>query len=207
MLLRLGICICDFGCGSDLSHSGGNVIPESNQAGSDRRRRAPRQPTRVRRFQTVAAPLTEIQRSPHIGPVTVWRPGKNLGLDVAKPDRHLTRVSLALGFHDAEQFCTAIARAIGERRKVVELIVWRYLADNPHAFGRTVRNARGKANRPYARLAGPAASSEPKPLLARDSLSGAADNQGIVRLLALTDAINTGVQSLIKPLPAPRHCM
>lgn len=56
-------------------------------------------------------------------------------------------------------------------------------------------------------LAGPAASSESKPLLARDSLSGAADNQGIVRLLALTDAINTGVQSLIKPLPAPRHCM
>jgi hypothetical protein len=99
----------------------------------------------------LAAPLTELQRLPYIGPVTVWHLAKNLGLDVAKPDRHLTRVSLALGFHDAEQFCTAIAKVIGERRKVVDLIVWRYLADNPHAFGTTVRNVRGKANRPYAR--------------------------------------------------------
>lgn len=85
----------------------------------------------------LAAPLTELQRLPYIGPVTVWHLAKNLGLDVAKPDRHLARVSLALGFDDADQFCTAIAKVIGERRNVVDLIVWRYLADNPHAF-RTV---------------------------------------------------------------------
>jgi hypothetical protein len=82
----------------------------------------------------LAAPLTELQRLPFIGPVTVWHLAKNLGLDVAKPDRHLARISSAFGFHDADQFCTAIARVVGERRKVVDLIVWRYLADHPHAF-------------------------------------------------------------------------
>jgi hypothetical protein len=85
----------------------------------------------------LAAPLTELQRLPYIGPVTVRHLAKNLGLNVAKPDRHLARVSLALGFDDADQFCTAVAKVIGERRNVIDLIVWRYLADNPHAF-RTV---------------------------------------------------------------------
>lgn len=88
----------------------------------------------------LAAPLLELQRLPYIGPVTVWHLAKNLGLDVAKPDRHLGRISLKFGFDDTEHFCTAIAKAIGEQRKVVDLIVWRYLADNPHAFRTTVQN-------------------------------------------------------------------
>ena len=71
----------------------------------------------------LAAPLTELRRLPYIGPVTVWHLAKNLGLDVAKSDRHLARISLAFGFDDANHFCSAISRAIGERRKVVDLIV------------------------------------------------------------------------------------
>jgi hypothetical protein len=46
----------------------------------------------------VADPLTELQRLPYIGPITVWHLAKNLRLDVAKPDRHLARVSTQLGF-------------------------------------------------------------------------------------------------------------
>jgi hypothetical protein len=89
----------------------------------------------------LAAPLFELQHLPHIGPVTVWHLAKNLGLDVAKPDRHLTRVSLTFGFDDADHFCTTLAKVIGERPKVVDLIVWRYLADNPHILRTMVVNA------------------------------------------------------------------
>jgi hypothetical protein len=77
-------------------------------------------------------PVGELRRLSHIGPVTVWHLAKNLGLDVAKPDRHLARLSRVLGFNDADHFCGVVARASGEQRKVVDLIVWRYLADNPH---------------------------------------------------------------------------
>lgn len=79
-------------------------------------------------------PISELRHLPHIGPITVWHLAKNLGLDVAKPDRHLARVSRLFGFEDASHFCMEIARASGEQRKVVDLIVWRYMADNPQIF-------------------------------------------------------------------------
>ncbi len=82
----------------------------------------------------LAAPLSELRRLPHIGPTTVWHLAKNLGLDVAKPDRHLARISSAFGFANPDHFCTAIAGVSEEKKNVVDLIVWRYLADNPHAF-------------------------------------------------------------------------
>lgn len=86
------------------------------------------------RQAVLAAPLAELQRLPHIGPITVWHLAKNLGLDVAKPDRHLARVSTALGFDNADHLCGDIARVSGEQRKVVDLIIWRYLAENPRAL-------------------------------------------------------------------------
>ncbi|SUS03282.1 conserved hypothetical protein [uncultured Defluviicoccus sp.] len=79
------------------------------------------------------SPLQELQKLPFIGPVTVWHLAKNLGLNVAKPDRHLVRVSNALGFSSAEHLCTEIAQARDEQQKVVDLVLWRYLADNPTA--------------------------------------------------------------------------
>jgi endonuclease III len=82
----------------------------------------------------LADPISELRHLPHIGPITVWHLAKNLGLDAAKPDRHLTRISRRFGFDDAGHFCAEIARSIGEQRKVVDLVVWRYMADNPQIF-------------------------------------------------------------------------
>ncbi|MGB8842576.1 MAG: hypothetical protein WCC64_16065 [Aliidongia sp.] len=82
----------------------------------------------------LADPITELQRLPHIGPITARHLAKNLGLDVAKPDRHLARVSRFFEFEDTDHFCTEVARASGEQRKVVDLVVWRYMADNPQIF-------------------------------------------------------------------------
>jgi hypothetical protein len=77
----------------------------------------------------VGDPIRQLSRLPFIGPVTVWHLAKNLGLNAAKPDRHLMRLSSGLGFRDAEEFCAAIAEVIGEEAKVIDLIIWRYLAD------------------------------------------------------------------------------
>jgi len=79
----------------------------------------------------LADPINRLQTLPFIGPITSWHLAKNLGLDVAKPDRHLVRVSELLGFRSADHFCRELAAVTGEQAKVVDLIVWRYVADNP----------------------------------------------------------------------------
>lgn len=76
-------------------------------------------------------PICQLQKLAFIGPTTSWHLAKNLGLDVAKPDRHLVRVSERLGFCSADHFCRELAATTGEPAKVVDLIVWRYIADNP----------------------------------------------------------------------------
>ena len=86
-----------------------------------------------RRFKRLVLlnPISQLQTLSYIGPVTAWHLAKNLGMDVAKPDRHLLRVSTLLGFEDVLTFCREIATKFNEETKVVDLIVWRYLADNP----------------------------------------------------------------------------
>lgn len=76
-------------------------------------------------------PIGTLQQLPYIGPITVWHLAKNIGVDTAKPDRHLARVSSELGFADAASLCAAIASATGERVSIIDLILWRFLADSP----------------------------------------------------------------------------
>jgi len=71
-------------------------------------------------------PLKELQRLPYIGPVTRFHLAKNLGMDVAKPDRHLCRIVRSLGFQSAQDLCTCIAQETGEAVRVVDLVLWRF---------------------------------------------------------------------------------
>jgi hypothetical protein len=77
----------------------------------------------------VQQPLLELQRFPFIGRVTSCHLAKNLGFQIAKPDRHLVRLCQAVGFIDPQQLCTFIAETVGEAVNVVDLILWRYAAD------------------------------------------------------------------------------
>jgi hypothetical protein len=47
-------------------------------------------------------------------------------LDVAKPDRHLLRVSKALGFKSPQALCSTISDFTGEKVAVVDLVIWRF---------------------------------------------------------------------------------
>jgi hypothetical protein len=64
---------------------------------------------------------------PWIGPVTCWHLAKNLGADVAKPDRWLLRLADSEGT-TPEALCRRIADATGDRIATVDVVLWRACA-------------------------------------------------------------------------------
>lgn len=72
----------------------------------------------------VDAVLDWCQSLPWIGPTTKYHLAKNLGADVAKPDRWLCRVAAASG-ETVEALCARLAAATGDRVATVDLVVWR----------------------------------------------------------------------------------
>lgn len=62
----------------------------------------------------------------YIGPVTVYHLAKNIGLPVAKPDRHLRRIATMEGYSDVQMFCDDISRMSGDSVPVVDIVLWRF---------------------------------------------------------------------------------
>lgn len=75
-------------------------------------------------------PIDELQKFPFIGPITAFHLAKNLGVQTAKPDRHLVRLANASGFADVHSFCHLIAAYIGEDIRLVDLVLWRFATLN-----------------------------------------------------------------------------
>ncbi len=70
--------------------------------------------------------VAALEELPFVGPVTKFHLAKNLGLDVAKPDRHLVRLAHAAGASSPERLCRLISEATGDRVATVDLVFWRY---------------------------------------------------------------------------------
>jgi len=66
-----------------------------------------------------------LETLPWIGPVTKYHLARNLGLDVAKPDRHLTRLADHFGFRDVQEMCQNVSLSTGDRVGVVDVVLWR----------------------------------------------------------------------------------
>ena len=84
-------------------------------------------------------PLSFIRTLPYIGPVTSYHLAKNLGLQVAKPDRHLVRIAKACGYESVQTLCADVGHIIGDNVPVVDLVFWRCATLNPQyeaAFAR-----------------------------------------------------------------------
>lgn len=62
---------------------------------------------------------------PFIGDITKYHLGRNIGLDVAKPDRHLARIALEYQFGTVQGMCEFIAYRVGERIGTADVIIWR----------------------------------------------------------------------------------
>ncbi|MCA1600946.1 MAG: hypothetical protein LC776_04655 [Acidobacteria bacterium] len=71
-----------------------------------------------------------LERFGFIGPTTSLHLAKNLGLDFVKPDRHLVRIASALGYKTADELCQEVARELGERACIVDVVFWRFATLN-----------------------------------------------------------------------------
>ena len=78
--------------------------------------------------QVMHNPIEELSALPFIGKTTVWHLAKNLGCNVAKPDRHLVRVAEKFEFDCVQEFCRYLARHTGEKVSVIDIVIWRYCA-------------------------------------------------------------------------------
>lgn len=67
-----------------------------------------------------------IQTFPYMGTATSCHLAKNLGLNLSKPDRHLNRISEALGFNSSSDLCKKISNVIDEKEAIIDLVLWRY---------------------------------------------------------------------------------
>ncbi len=76
-------------------------------------------------------PLSALQSLRFVGPITSYHLAKNLGLPLAKPDRHLVRWANAAGYSDVQVFCAEISRSTGDSVPVVDLVLWRFATIHP----------------------------------------------------------------------------
>ena len=67
-----------------------------------------------------------LTRFPYIGPVTSVHLAKNLGENVAKPDRHLVRLAAAVGVGTPAELCESISAGTSEHVAVIDVVLWRY---------------------------------------------------------------------------------
>ncbi|MDQ2977114.1 MAG: hypothetical protein M3R69_17095 [Acidobacteriota bacterium] len=67
-----------------------------------------------------------IAQFPFMGPATSYHFAKNIGLSVAKPDRHLSRIAESVGYRSVHSMCRDIAQLIGDKISVVDVVLWRY---------------------------------------------------------------------------------
>ncbi len=67
-----------------------------------------------------------IIKLPYMGPATSYHFAKNIGLSVAKPDRHLKRIAKTVGYTSPQEMCSDISGITGEMVSVVDLVLWRF---------------------------------------------------------------------------------
>jgi hypothetical protein len=78
---------------------------------------------------------------PFVGPITAYHLAKNLGADVAKPDRHLTRLAKDLGFQQVSEMCAGLAALSNDRVSIVDSVLWRsaVIRQSSHAADQNTR--------------------------------------------------------------------
>jgi hypothetical protein len=71
-------------------------------------------------------PIEGLMALPFMGPATSRHLAKNIGLDVAKPDRHLVRLAAAAQYSSADELCQRISWVVGDSVSMIDTVLWRY---------------------------------------------------------------------------------
>lgn len=134
---HVSLCFFDWSSAAEISEAGAGCVAAACAVFNNRRklsaivevaRRVERIGFAELKHRIIGQPVIELRHFPYIGEVTAWHLAKNLGFDVAKPDRHLVRLAREHGFDDAHALCSALSRATGEPIRMVDLVLWRYAA-------------------------------------------------------------------------------
>ncbi|MCX6673894.1 MAG: hypothetical protein NTY37_08970 [Methanothrix sp.] len=78
------------------------------------------------KINIIKEPISVLQQFPYIGPTTAYHLAKNIGIQVAKPDRHLVRIANAVGYSDVQLFCRYVSQLSGDSIPVVDIVLWRF---------------------------------------------------------------------------------
>lgn len=73
-----------------------------------------------------------IKTLPFMGPATSYHLAKNIGLNTAKPDRHLLRIAKKVNFDCPITLCRLISDCVGDTIAVVDLVLWRFATLKPN---------------------------------------------------------------------------
>lgn len=66
-----------------------------------------------------------LETLPFIGKITKYHLARNLGIDCAKPDRHLKRIAEHFGYDNVQKMCLDISKEMGERVGTIDVVLWR----------------------------------------------------------------------------------
>jgi hypothetical protein len=143
----ISLCFCDWESARDIATSERACVEAALSAFRNRRKLEAIASTAkliakdgFERFSCVLRenPAETLQKLPFIGAVTSFHLAKNLGAEVAKPDRHLVRVAARFGYSDVSAMCRDISLAVGDRISVTDLVLWRF-EERTFAFGQLPR--------------------------------------------------------------------
>jgi len=81
--------------------------------------------------EIIQNPLIKLQEFAYIGPITAYHLAKNIGIPVAKPDRHLVRIANNEGYDDVQELCSDLSKLSGDSIPIIDIIFWRYATINP----------------------------------------------------------------------------
>ena len=68
--------------------------------------------------------LSYLESLPWIGVITKYHLAKNLGFNVIKPDRHLTRIAMRCAMTPNEM-CENLSKKTGDKLTVIDTVIWR----------------------------------------------------------------------------------
>ena len=130
----IALCFCDFESAQEIVENAEHCV--STAMIRFKHERKLRAITRIAAtvaaegFESVArhlraAPIEYLSRLYYIGGITCHHLAKNLGVPVAKSDRHLDRMAQLEGYSTVAEMCADIAKRTGDPIAVVDVVLWR----------------------------------------------------------------------------------
>lgn len=137
---RISLCFCDWESAQSILNSKKNVKitalkifdnKKKIEAILDATRKISNEGFSSLKDRIKNDPIEVLKEFSYIGTITAYHLAKNLGVNIAKPDRHLVKVAERLGYNDVQTLCTKISKSSNDPIAVVDLVIWRYCVLNP----------------------------------------------------------------------------